>query len=70
MRGLTGFDRIAVTEGINVAGQTLSAAALNQLYEDLGNGINSARIFVPGNPGTAEDNESIATGKGYTIFGS
>jgi hypothetical protein len=59
-----------VTEGINVAGQTLSAAALNQLYEDLGNGINSARIFVPGNPGTAEDNESIATGKGYTIFGS
>jgi hypothetical protein len=59
-----------VTEGINVAGQTLSAAALNQLYEDLGNGTNSARIFVPGNPGTAEDNESIATGKGYTIFGS
>lgn len=59
-----------VMEGINVAGQSLSAAALNQLYEDLGNGINSARIFVPGNPGTADDNESIATGKGYTIFGS
>ena len=59
-----------VTEGINIAGQTLSAAALNQLYEDLGNGTNSARIFVPGNPGTADDNESIATGKGYTIFGS
>lgn len=59
-----------VMEGINVAGQSLSAAALNQLYEDLGNGINSALIFVPGNPGTADDNESIATGKGYTIFGS
>lgn len=59
-----------VSGGINVAGQTLSAAALDQLYTDLGIGTNNARIFVPGNPGTSGDDPTIATAKSYTVFGS
>jgi hypothetical protein len=59
-----------VSAGINIAGQSLSAAALNQLYTDLANGTNSARIFVAGNPGISSDNTSIATAKNYTVFGS
>lgn len=59
-----------VSEGINVEGQLLGAAALNQLYADLSNGTNDARIFVGGNPGTASDDPTIATAKGYTVFGS
>jgi hypothetical protein len=59
-----------VASGVNVSGQTLQAAALDQLYADLANGLNTARIFVGGNPGTASDDPTIATAKGYTIFGS
>lgn len=58
-------------EGINVAGQQLTAAALNQMYTDLGTRRGgSAAIMVVGNPGTAADDPTIATAKGYTVFGS
>ena len=56
-------------EGIGLAGQNLSAAALDQLYTDLGAGTN-ALIFVNGNPGTSSDTPSIATNKGYTVYGT
>lgn len=59
-----------VMGGINIAAQSLTAAALNQLYADLSTGTNSARVFVVGNPGTAADDPAIATAKSYTVFGS
>lgn len=54
--------------GINVAGQLLSGPALNQLYTDLAN--SSGKIIVLNNPGTAADDPTIATGKGYTVEGT
>lgn len=60
-----------VYEGINVAGQQLSAAALNQMYTDLATSRSSgAAIMVASNPGTANDDPTIATAKGYTVYGS
>jgi hypothetical protein len=57
--------------GLGVAGQQLSAAALNQLYTDLVQRTGgSASIVVNNNPGTAADDPTIATGKGYTVYGS
>ena len=53
---------------LNVAGQLLSAAALNDMYSDLAN--SSGNIVVRGNPGISSDNPSIATDKGYTVYGS
>ena len=49
-------------------GNLLSAAALDQFYSDLAAG--GGDIFVSGNPGTASDSPTIATAKGYTVFGS
>ena len=48
----------------------LSAAALNQLYADLGTVTYAATIGVAGNPGTASDNPTIATAKGWIVYGS
>ena len=60
-----------VMEGINVAGQQLSAAALNQMYTDLGTSRSvGAMIGVSANPGVGADDPSIATNKGYAVFGS
>lgn len=47
----------------------LAAADLNQFYTDLG-ASNAGRLSVQGNPGIAADTPSIATAKGYTVFGS
>ena len=54
---------------IAIAGHQLSAAALNQLYTDLSN-TNNGVIVVHGNPGTSADDPSVATAKGYIIYGS
>ena len=56
-------------EGIGVAGQNLTASALDQLYTDLGS-TNNGYIFVNGNPGTSTDTPSIATNKGYIVYGT
>jgi hypothetical protein len=56
-----------VESGI-LSGNLLSAAALDQFYTDLAAG--GGDIFVSGNPGTASDSPTIATAKGYTVFGS
>lgn len=47
----------------------LAAADLNQFYTDLG-ACDAGRLSVQGNPGISADTPSIATAKGYTVFGS
>lgn len=47
---------------------SLSAAALDQFYTDLLAG--SGDLFVNGNPGIVADTPTIATAKGYAVFGS
>jgi len=47
----------------------LAAADLNQFYTDLG-ASDAGRLSVQGNPGISADTPSIATAKGYTVFGS
>ena len=46
----------------------LNAAALDQFYTDLAAG--SSPLLVGGNEGTTGDDPSIATNKGYTVYGS
>lgn len=58
--------------GGDLAGQQMSAAALDQFYTDL---ISDAgdpslgTLIVSNNPGTSSDDPTIATGKGYTVSG-
>jgi hypothetical protein len=47
----------------------LAAADLNQFYTDLG-ACDDGILSVQGNPGISSDTPSIATAKGYTVFGS
>lgn len=54
--------------GIVATNNLLTAAALDQLYTDLT--ASSGPIVVNGNPGTTGDDPSIATNKGYTVYGS
>lgn len=46
----------------------LNTASLDQFYTDLDSGTGS--LFVAGNPGIDADDPTIATAKGYTVFGS
>jgi Leucine-rich repeat (LRR) protein len=49
----------------------LNGTALNAFYTSLGNDVSAnGIIFVSGNPGTATDDPTIATAKGYTIIGT
>jgi hypothetical protein len=52
----------------NVRDNQLNAAALDQFYTDLAPG--SSPLLVFNNPGTTGDDPSIATSKGYTVYGS
>jgi Leucine-rich repeat (LRR) protein len=54
-----------------LAANELSATALNQFYTDL-DATNPGTGFldVGGNPGAVADNPSIATNKGYVVFGT
>jgi hypothetical protein len=47
----------------------LSATALNDIYTNLYGTVTSKTITVTGNWGTATDNPSIATAKGWTVTG-
>jgi hypothetical protein len=51
-----------------LSGNLLSASALDEFYTDLDSG--GGDIFVSGNPGIDADDPTIATAKGYTVFGS
>lgn len=52
----------------NLSGNSLSSIALNQFYSDISSG--SGFLYVDGNPGIDADDPTIATAKGYTVFGS
>lgn len=56
------------TESAILSGNLLSASALDEFYTDLDAG--GGDIFVSGNPGIVSDTPTIATAKGYTVFGS
>jgi hypothetical protein len=53
---------------LNISYNSLDSSALNQVYTDLLNGNGS--INVSDNTGGDSDNPSIATTKGYTVYGS
>jgi hypothetical protein len=53
---------------LNISSNNLSSSDLNQLYTDLLNGNGS--IEVSDNTGGDADDPTIATNKGYTVFGS
>jgi hypothetical protein len=54
-----------------ISGNLLSGEALNQFYTDLGATTpGTGFLEVGGNPGTTTDDPTIATNKGYVVFGS
>lgn len=56
---------------LRVAYNSLSSSALNAFYTDLLAAVNSqGYLFVTGNPGVDADTPTIASNKGYTVFGS
>ena len=57
----------ASEQGI-LSDNSLSSTALDQFYADLENG--AGNLYVQGNPGIDADDPTIATAKGYTVFGS
>jgi hypothetical protein len=67
------YSAFSYTGGLRLRNNNLSAAALNQFYTDLattGMGVYPGILLVSGNPGTDGDNTSIATAKGWTVYGS
>lgn len=65
------FSISSFLEGVKLQDNNLSAAALDQVYTDLGStGGLTSYIRVDGNPGVGSDNPAIATAKGYTVLGS
>jgi hypothetical protein len=60
--------------GIQVQDNSLSAEALDQFYTDLAESAPpeyyTGLIIVSNNPGTTGDDPTIATAKGYTVYGS
>ena len=52
----------------NLSSNSLNAAALDQFYTDLLTGTGA--LYVESNAGTSSDTPSIATTKGYTVYGS
>lgn len=61
------FSPILAEQG-NLSNNNLSSSALDQFYSDLSNGTGD--LYVQGNPGIVSDDPTIATAKGYTVFGS
>lgn len=57
-----------ITATVSFESCSLGATALNEIYTNLGPGTGKT-ITVTGNWGTAADNTSIATGKGWTVTG-
>lgn len=65
---LTSIKLINIPLSINVVGNKLSAAALNELYSNLKT-VAGYTIYVSGNYGTAGDDITIATAKGWAVSG-
>lgn len=64
------FQPTGIKFSFSLANQQLDAAALDEVYTNLGTASGSQTITVTGNPGTTGDNPSIATAKGWTVVGS
>jgi hypothetical protein len=57
--------------GSEINNNLLNGTALNAFYTSLGNDVSANGVItVSGNPGTATDDPTIATAKGYTIVGT
>lgn len=66
---LTRMQATGINVSVNVANCMLGATALNEIYANLSNTGTGKTITVSGNYGTASDNPSIATAKGWTVSG-
>jgi hypothetical protein len=60
---------VSVGQGFNLTNCNLDASALDQFYTDL-DSTSAANIFVFNNPGVGDDDPTIATDKGYAVYGS
>lgn len=66
---LTRIEATGIAQTVNVSNCMLSATALNEIYTNLAGPVTSRTITVSGNYGTASDDPSIATAKGWTVTG-
>ena len=66
---LTRMQATGINVSVNVASCMLGAAALNEIYTNLSANGTGKTITVTGNYGTASDDPSIATAKGWTVSG-
>lgn len=67
---LQGSDVYGGKYAISYATANLSAAALDNIYTNLGTASGAQTITVTSNWGTSGDDPSIATAKGWTVVGS
>lgn len=67
--GSSGYTHGLVYGG-DISDNSLSAGALNQFYSDLASASSAGFLNVANNPGTTSDDPTIATAKGYTVYGS
>lgn len=66
---LTRMQATGINVSVNVANCMFGAAALNEIYTNLSNSGAGKTITVTGNYGTASDDPSIATAKGWAVTG-
>lgn len=67
--GLTSIGIYGAKVSFSVANTSLSAAALNSLFSNLGTANAGATLTITGTPGAATCNRSLATVKGWTVTG-
>ena len=68
LTSLTSFKAFGATRGWVMQGTQLNAAALNEVFTNLGTASGSQTLDVRDNPGSATCNPSIATAKGWTVL--
>ena len=66
---LTRMQATGINVSVNMASCMFGAAALNEIYTNLSASGAGKTITVTGNYGTASDDPSIATAKGWTVTG-
>jgi surface protein len=66
---LTIMQATGINVSVNMANCMFGATALNEIYTNLSANGTGKTITVTGNYGTASDNPSIATAKGWTVTG-
>lgn len=66
---LTRMQATGINVSVNMANCMFGATALNEIYTNLSSNGTGKTITVTGNYGTASDDPSIATAKGWTVTG-